>query len=197
LRYSAGFSETPAGLSPSQIIESYSIGTVESSQDQSEFQNVGGFNGYTNSIVLNNTYTHCYVRVIVNSENVTQNIGGFVGNARGINGIDVIEISYTVPSIDITVQAEDSDTLQQNIGCFGGILDPFGFHQLSFDFYDQDVCGNYNGIGNGTVDSGDSPELEGLSTQQMQGADAEDSMSNFDFENVWISILYDNYENRN
>ena len=179
----AGSSES--GLSiPSMILESYSIGFLNSTTiGESQTHWVGGFIAVTNHALINNTYTRCNVRVITEGDVINdQDVGGFVGNILGSAGDDTIQRSYTVSTLDITTTGSVSGS--RNIGCFAGDTNVVKEFTSEFNYYDNEQCSE------GSVGTGSDAGITGLTTDEMQGESASANMQGYDFENVWIEITY-------
>ncbi len=173
------------GINSSIITKSYSTVTIEN-----VLSVAGGFVG-RNSGRIDESYAEGTVEG-------TENIGGFIGvnNPGGI-----VTNSYTIADVtgDDIVGGfiADNNTATEvefsySAGVVSGATNTGGFigtHStqstlLNGNYWDTENSGFADGIGDGPSDG-----VTGLQTAEMTGDEAEDNMTDFNWENIWITSV--------
>ena len=173
------------GINSSIITKSYSTVTIEN-----VLSVAGGFVG-RNSGRIDESYAEGTVEG-------TENIGGFIGvnNPGGI-----VTNSYTIADVtgDDVVGGfiADNNTATEvefsySAGVVSGATNTGGFigtHStqstlLNGNYWDTENSGFADGIGDGPSDG-----VTGLQTAEMTGDEAEDNMTDFNWENIWITSV--------
>ncbi len=172
------------GINSGTIFRSYSTGAVEgnsevgglvgsnvsgglvdesfSSSSVSAIDRVGGLVGSngTGAPVIRNSYARGSVT------STEENSGGLVGNL-GVSAM--IEFSYSTGSVDGIIAA----------GGFVGTKNG----TIAGSYWDTESSGNDNATGTDAETEG----VTGLTTEQMQGEDATEIMTAFNWETIWIT----------
>ncbi|MDZ7687363.1 MAG: hypothetical protein U5J64_01345 [Halobacteriales archaeon] len=163
------------GFNRGNVTRSYVTGTVSGESD-----NVGGVVGWNRGGLVSKSYSKARV-------NGNVQVGGIVGvsnSAAGSDGDAVVEFSYAVGRVSAT--ARDGGL----VGMLGDRDQLSGTESVLRDSYwDTGATGQNDEYGNKRSGDGESTaeNVEGLSTDEMQGDAAEDNMTAFDFVSTWAT----------
>jgi len=204
------------GVGTTTITDSKATGRVEGtslSEDGSNYangQNIGGLVGsaeYTGALVVEESFTTATVKG-------TENVGGLLGNdVNGRAGVTIkqsysvaniksdggdaqgnigglvgkgapeINNSYAVPTI--TTDVDGSGTGADDIGGVIGTVNGQSETDSINTFWNTERTGFSSAVGDGNLDA------TGLTTSEMQGAEATVNMAGFNFSTNWTDVAND------
>jgi len=158
------------GFNRGNVTRSYFTGSVKGRDDY-----VGGIVGSNSGGLVSQTYSEARV-------SGSLMVGGIVGRNHG--GGDV-ELSYAAGRVSATAQA-------------GGLVGVLGYEYqlagresvLRDSYWDTQATGQNEAVGNERSGNGEATveNVEGLSTDEMQGDSAEENMNALNFVNTWATV---------